>query len=119
MLEPANQLDGFHGKFKPTFKTRGIKMNLKDVHRVGYIAKIGKAPVKNWKQEPGNISKALMAAFHYAKRDNTEMAVISGNSYMAKVFHIVPIIKPLPTPTTNIKIHIVNPCGVILTATAP
>ena len=48
-----------------------------------------KRAVITWRKNPGNLSNAIFAAYHYANRDNRIMYIAKGNSYMHRVYHIV------------------------------
>jgi hypothetical protein len=51
---------------------------------------IAKSAVKAYRKCPGDFNLAANAAAYYAAKQNTVMVVIPGNSYMSKVFHVVP-----------------------------
>jgi len=44
--------------------------------------------IKDYRTDPGSLTKACYAAVAYAKRDRKEYVVIYGNSMMQKVYHI-------------------------------
>lgn len=63
------------------------KINKNDMVKLGDV-KYMSGSVKRWRKEPGNLSNAVYAAFHYAKKFDQKMYIITGNSYMNKVYHI-------------------------------
>ena len=52
------------------------------------IGQVTDARASNWKRNPGDFTSAAQAAAFYAKRDNSAMQIVKGNSYGARAFHI-------------------------------
>ena len=62
-------------------------MDITTTTKIGQCKKVT-APIKTWRNHPGDFDAAAHAAWHYAKRDNRRMVIVPGNSYTRKVYHI-------------------------------
>jgi len=51
--------------------------------------KLSKSPIKNYRENPGNLTKAVYAALHYVIKNKKNYFVIPGNSYGNFIFHVV------------------------------
>lgn len=60
-------------------------MKLSSLIKIGTVTE---PTTKLWKKEPSNFTFACQAAAVFAKKHNSKMVVIPGNSYMQRVFHI-------------------------------
>ncbi len=47
-----------------------------------------KSSVMPYRKAPADLNKAAEAAFHYAKKNDSPMVCVPGNSYMNAVYHI-------------------------------
>lgn len=63
-------------------------MRLEIENQLGDTKRCKKPVVKLWTKNPGDLSSAICAAGHYAKRDGVRMVVVPGNSYGRAVYHI-------------------------------
>lgn len=55
-----------------------------------YTLRGTRGAIKTYRNEPWSLNAAVRAAGHYAKRDKRSMLVIEGNSYMRKVYQVIP-----------------------------
>jgi hypothetical protein len=73
--------------------------------------------IKEYRAEPGSLTKACYAAAAYAKRDSKEYVVVPGNSMMQKVYHITPQSDGLSKfgilSGTTVQVMLVKPDGSI------
>lgn len=77
-------------------------------------ATLTKSAVKPYRNAPGDINKAIEAAFHYAKKNDEPMVCVPGNSYMNFVFHIAKESDSLTKYTgmaVEVKVAVVYPNG--------
>jgi hypothetical protein len=65
------------------------KMQIEITKKIGQAVS-RKNAISTWKKAPGNFDNAAHAALEYARKNNRNMVVVPGNSYMNKVYHIVP-----------------------------
>lgn len=47
-----------------------------------------KAPMKDYRKNPGNLDNAAYAALYAAKKIKNRIIVVPGNSYMNRVYHL-------------------------------
>jgi hypothetical protein len=80
-----------------------------------------KAPIKTYRNNPGNLTIAANAALFYAQQTGNRMVLVPGNSYMNKIYHIVEetasVAKYTVNPTNN-TVAVVTPYGKVFQAIA-
>jgi len=62
-------------------------MIVKILEKIG-TAKAEKGVVGNYKKHPDSLTAAANAAVYYANKNNQDLLLVPGNSYMRKVYHI-------------------------------
>lgn len=60
---------------------------------IGLIDKSRKSVIKAYKSEPGDFDSAAHAAYHYASKQNKDMAIVPSNSYGRSLYQIAPFEK--------------------------
>ena len=86
--------------------------------KAGVITSVTRA-IANYRKSPGDLQLAARAAAAYARKENTPMMVVPGNSYMNRVYHIMAATADPKTATVmnrDTKIILAKPTGEVYDA---
>lgn len=96
-------------------KISSIENKTWEFTNIKHIGKVINFTIKHYREEPSNLTKAAQAAGFYAKKLKIPFQIVSGNSYMHKVFFIADATKDEIGRTANynkeVNIVIVMPNG--------
>lgn len=91
-------------------------MEIKIIKNVTSNLKPQPGSVSIYRKSPSDLNAALWAAVHYANKQQKDLAVVQGNSYMSVVYQIVEVtvsaVKGVTVMTPkNVPAFIVSPQG--------
>jgi hypothetical protein len=96
-------------------KISSIENKTWEFTNIKHIGQVSDFTIKYYRKEPSNFTKAAQAAGFYARKNNIPFQIVSGNSYMNKVFLIADATKDEIGRTANsnkeVNIGIVLPNG--------